>query len=120
LHQRSFEPVDLLLAAGDDLACIGVPLDLGVEVIDQISEGRLKEWSGCHDPFGVGVRPTHVSLELAITRVLPIGFHLFPLGLDCQKKTTHRRRTVAWAFRTLDGRPVISSPMSRLILDQAT
>ena len=78
LHESALEPVDLGLAARDDLARIGVALDLGVEVVDQVVEARLQQRGGGDNPLGVGVGPTHVGLELAITVKEPIRVHLDP------------------------------------------
>ncbi len=50
LHERPLEPVDLGLPARDHLASRGMPLDLGVEVVDKIIETRLQERGGRHDP----------------------------------------------------------------------
>ena len=41
-QQRALEPVDLGRAAGDDLAGVGVALDLGVEIVDQSGQNRIE------------------------------------------------------------------------------
>ncbi len=60
--QGTLEAGDLLGAAGDDLAGVGVALDFVVEVIDQFGQVGRDQAEGGGDLPGVVVRPAHVGL----------------------------------------------------------
>ena len=62
LDQRALEAVDLLLAAGDDLAGIGMATNLIVEIVDENREMRREQFGGRrHAPRGL-LRPAHPGL----------------------------------------------------------
>ena len=65
-QQRPLEPVDLRLAAGDDLAGLGVAVDLGVEVVDQGREVGFEQRGEAADPSRVVVGPADVGLEVLV------------------------------------------------------
>ena len=110
-QQRALEAVDLGLAARDDLAGLGVTLDLGVEVVDEGGQVRVQQRSDALDPPRILVRPAHVGLQLAVPLVEAIRVHSRSSGpLAATKKPTPRLEAVAWALSTPVGRPFASDP----------
>ncbi len=110
-YERALETLDLGRSARDDFARIGMSLDFVVEILDERQEIRLQRRSGTHDPLRVGIGPSHVGLELAITVVEPIDVHPHPRrSLDSQKKAHASPAGDAWAVKTLPESPFVSVP----------
>ena len=97
LHERALEPVDLGLPARDDLA------GRRGAARSRRRSRRPESWrqgsrsgGGRSDPLGVGVGPTHVRLELAITAKQPICVHF---GLSGNLTTKKNPRPAVWRLR---------------------
>ena len=88
-QQRALEPVDLGLAAGDDLAGLGVALDLGVEVVDQRFQGRPEPSRRVGDTPRVLLGPADVGLELLVSPEDPPVIHRDRSGPHRGHEKTH-------------------------------
>ena len=113
VDERALEPLDLCLAAGDDLAGVGVALDLGVEVVDQRGQVRLQQRGGGRDPLRVVVGPADVGLELPVAVEELVRVHDRPRSRDREMKKAHASPSgEAWAYKTRPARPFASDPVN--------
>jgi hypothetical protein len=80
LHQGALEALDLGGAAGEDLAGLGVAVDLGVEVLDERAEVGLEQRRHRSDQEGVLVGPADVGLHLLVAVEELLGVHGGPFG----------------------------------------
>jgi hypothetical protein len=64
--KRCFQTSDLLFAAGNNLARIGVVFNLGVEIIDEPTKKRRHQIVNRLHAGGIFVGPADVSLQLLI------------------------------------------------------
>ncbi len=60
--QRPLEAIDLCRAARDDLACLGVTFDLGVEIVDERHEVSFQQRSHRPNPHRIRIGPADIPL----------------------------------------------------------